>query len=90
MTDITVELTLAEDDALDLGLAEEDSLGLGIGENVVITTDPVYHGDYEFTPTQQTQTVSTSGYLLEQNIIINPIPSNYGLITWDGSTLTVS
>ena len=25
-----------------------------------------------------------------KNIRINPIPSNYGLITWDGSVLTVS
>lgn len=49
-----------------------------------------YTGEYEFTPTSETQTIPTENKALAQNIIINPIPSNYGLITWDGSTLTVS
>lgn len=49
-----------------------------------------YTGEYEFTPTRETQTIPTSNKTLAQDITINPIPSNYGLITWDGSTLTVS
>lgn len=49
-----------------------------------------YDGEYEFTPTQSTQIVPTADKTLEQNIKINPIPSNYGLITWNGSVLTVS
>lgn len=51
---------------------------------------PVYTGAYEFTPTQETQTVFISGMKATQDITINPIPSNYGLITWNGSFLTVS
>jgi len=49
-----------------------------------------YEGPYEFTPTQETQTVAINGKTAHQDITINPIPSNYGLITWDGSALTVS
>ena len=49
-----------------------------------------YTGSYEFTPTQSTQTAPTANKTLTGNITINPIPSNYGLITWDGATLTVS
>lgn len=49
-----------------------------------------YTGEYEFTPSAETQTIPTSNKALAQDITINPIPSNYGLITWDGSTLTVS
>lgn len=49
-----------------------------------------YHGEYEVTPSAETQTLATQGKNLEQDIVINPIPSNYGLITWNGSTLTVS
>lgn len=49
-----------------------------------------YEGEYVFTPTMSTQEVATSGKLLLRNITINPIPSNYGLITWNGSSLTVS
>lgn len=51
---------------------------------------PSYEGEYEVTPTQQTQTLETDSLYLRGNITINPIPSNYGLITWNGSTLTVS
>ena len=51
---------------------------------------PDYTGVYEVTPSQQTQTLSTANTLLAKDITINPIPENYGLITWDGATLTVS
>lgn len=49
-----------------------------------------YEGDYEVTPTDSTQTLSTQNRYMTANVVINPIPSNYGLITWDGSVLTVS
>ena len=51
---------------------------------------PVYSGPVEITPTTETQRVETDSFYMQSDIIINPIPSNYGLITWDGSTLTVS
>lgn len=49
-----------------------------------------YHGTYEVTPTQTAQVLPTDGLLAVADIVINPIPSNYGLVTWNGSTLTVS
>ena len=49
-----------------------------------------YTGAYTVTPTQQLQTLSTQGKTMTSNVTVNPIPSNYGLITWDGSVLTVS
>lgn len=43
------------------------------------------------TPTQEEQTVlADSQYDGLSKVTINPIPSNYGLISWDGSILTVS
>ena len=55
---------------------------------------PIYPNQYtgatEVTPSAETQTLPTSGLMMAANITINPIPSNYGLVTWDGSTLTVS
>jgi len=49
-----------------------------------------YNGDYEVTPTTEVQTLSTAELSMRRNVTINPIPQNYGLITWDGSRLTVS
>ena len=51
---------------------------------------PDYEGETTFTPSAETQTIPTARTVLLENITINPIPSNYGLITWNGSTLTVS
>lgn len=51
---------------------------------------PHYLGPTEITPTNYTQTISTTGMVLDEDIIVNPIPSNYGLITWNGSVLRVS
>ena len=49
-----------------------------------------YDGSYEATPSAQTQTIPVIGKTMKQNFMVNPIPQNYGLITWNGSTLTVS
>lgn len=51
---------------------------------------PVYTGETVVTPTQETQVLETANYSVLENITINPIPHNYGLITFDGSVLTVS
>lgn len=51
---------------------------------------PAYEGEYTFTPSAETQVIETQSKWLTNNITINPVPSNYGLITYDGSTITVS
>lgn len=51
---------------------------------------PPFTGAYIYTPTQNTQTIPINGFKAIEDITIEPIPSNYGLITWNGSTITVS
>lgn len=51
---------------------------------------PAYEGPTEITPTTQTQVLQTEMKTVTSNITVGPIPQNYGLITWDGSVLTVS
>lgn len=67
-----------------------DTLDASLNATVYIPVVDVYEGPYEATPTQFTQTLSTEGFTMAQNVIIHPIPSNYGLITYNGSILTVS
>lgn len=62
------------------------------GDSIVkeyVDVDP-YAGEYEVTPSAEAQTLDTIGKRLTANVVINPIPSNYGLITWNGAFLTVS
>lgn len=49
-----------------------------------------YQGSLEVTPSDETQTLMTADKVVARNIIINPIPSNYGRITWNGRVITVS
>lgn len=51
---------------------------------------PTYTGETVITPSTTEQVLNTAEKVVTRNIVINPIPSNYGLITWNGSTLTVS
>lgn len=49
-----------------------------------------YEGGYTFTPSSSEQIIPILGKMATENIVINPVPSQYGLITWDGATITVS
>ena len=49
-----------------------------------------YRGEYTIRPAPCEQVLQTEGKALSQNVVVEPIPSNWGLITWDGSKLKVS
>ena len=49
-----------------------------------------YTGETTFTPSSETQTIQIKGRVATEDITIEPIPQNYGLITWNGAFLTVS
>ena len=49
-----------------------------------------YMGEYEATPSRHEQVFATAGKSMTADFTVNPIPHNYGLITYDGGTLTVS
>ena len=66
------------------------TLVASIGAEYAMVSADTYEGDYEFTPSDEEQTIVTTNKLLLDNIIINPIPSNYGKMEWNGSYLTVS
>lgn len=68
------------------------ALGIAFGDPVArdfVERDP-YEGEYAVTPSADAQILETDGKRMTGNITVNPIPRNYGLITWNGSFLTVS
>lgn len=69
-----------------------DTMGVTLGTSVVKEYVDVqtYTGEYEVTPSAETQTLNTDGLRLTRNVTVNPIPQNYGLITYNGAVLTVS
>lgn len=53
-------------------------------------TPAQYTGETVFTPSMEMQIVETRDMYMTDDITINPIPSNYGLITFNGTVITVS
>lgn len=89
---MAIELTIGEQPVVDLRIEDDVGIDLGVSEQIVIEGHDTlpYRGEYEFTPTEDVQTVHINGLRATRNITINPIPSNYGKISWNGSVLTVS
>lgn len=49
-----------------------------------------YGGEYEVTPSTEPIVISTRQKYLSENITVNPIPHNYGLVSWNGLGLRIS
>ena len=81
--------TLAGVGGISCTLSGSETLHADMRIPKIVQTNP-FEGEYEYTPTQAEQIIEIEGLRAVSNITINPIPSNYGLITWNGSTLTVS
>ena len=81
--------------SVDLRLDGELSVNLymdGTPDKVIKVAEydlPVYEGITEITPSNQTQILQTSNQVLTRNIVVNPIPEDYGRLLWSGNTLTV-
>lgn len=87
---MAIKLTVMTDESAVLNIERGESVGLIAEPSIVIDSTEIYDGAMEWTPTQSTQTIEIADKKALGNITINPIPSNYGLITWNGSTITVS
>jgi len=61
-----------------------------VGTSIEVIDGTLYTGEYTVIPSRERQVLETERLLMNGNVTVDPIPSNYGLITWDGSTLTVS
>ena len=89
---ITIPMTITADTVtipMQVG-ADGQNISMSMGAKYAVAVPSIYDGSYEITPSADAQTLHTADKMLSGDIIINPIPTNYGQITWNGSTLTVS
>lgn len=90
-SDILLDLTDEEEYSLDILDIDILDFILESGSAIVNYVEgEIYDGEYHVTPSQALQTLLTANRVLLQNIIIDAIPSNYGLIEWDGSIMRIS
>lgn len=75
-----------------LSLATSGDVHLTLSSDVEVVDHvlPDYTGATDVIPRTWVQTLPTKNTSVRSDITVREIPSNYGLITWDGSVLTVS
>lgn len=88
---MAIRLTVAAAPRVLLSVIAAPAIALRVEPATVVHTegDP-YAGPYAVTPTMETQTLATNGLHMTADVTINPIPSNYGLITHDGFGIMIS
>lgn len=57
---------------------------------VVYQGGVTYEGNYEITPSEELQTLPTANRQLARNIVVAPIPQNYGRITYNGGGIIIT
>lgn len=82
-----INVTFTEEQAFTCSFEDTATMDITLGE---IYRPAVYDGVIEVSSEQTVQVLETQGKLMPANIIIDPVPSYYGLITWNGAVLTVS
>ena len=88
MNEIALHVEALEGVPLKVG--EGAAVALDAGGDFYAIGTPYFDGEYEVTPTGYAQTLEIKEKRARDNITIKPIPSNYGLITYNGSVITVS
>lgn len=84
-----VTLHVLQPDSVHLSVGNSGGMALAVGAEIYSVETPPYEGEYIVTPNENTQTLETRGKRLAQNVIVEPIPSNYGRISYSGSVITV-
>ena len=89
---IIVPLKVSSDQVtIPLGVSSDsEQISLGVEMVLVAGTPEHYDGAYEFEPSDEAQTISIRNMMADADIVIDPIPSNYGKITWNGLGIHIS
>ena len=88
MRDIEFELVFPA--CIDFDVVAPDELEMDISSSPVVHYDaPPYEGEYEVTPTEETQILETDGKTMTADVVVNSIPQDYGRIVYDGVILRI-
>ena len=82
--------TFSNTEQLNAVFAQPHTLGAELGSTVYVPVIDDYVGPYEIVPSDEAQVIHCDALRMRDNLTIDPIPSNYGKITWNGAYLTVS
>ena len=67
-----------------------DEMAARFSDTILKPIGEFFEGAYEYTPSAEEQRIPIDGMVATADIVVHAIPNNYGLVTWDGRTITVS
>lgn len=90
MSRCRVRFRIRDHPGLTFRVGTAEGLALQISAPVINVEIPAYEGAYTVVPGTVAQVLRTGGKAMAEDVTVEPIPQNYGLITWNGSIITVS
>lgn len=87
---MSFHVTFEESPRFSATFGENERHQATFSEHIEVPVADYYDGEYTITPSSEAQTIPVIGKTMRRNLTINPIPSNYGLITWNGPGIRVS
>lgn len=85
-----INATFESEKRLEASFQRSSELNAEMHSTVYVPVMNDYTGAYEITPSDNEQVLQTEDLHMIHNLIVNPIPSNYGRITYNGTYITVS
>lgn len=83
--EITITVTVPSPPSVNISTPSAPQIGVVRADAI-----PAYVGEYAVEPGDEAVTINCSGRRMMHDIVVAPIPSNWGRIAWNGSTLSVS
>lgn len=80
---------MAKEILVEIGRKQAATIEYG-GYKVVTKVANRYEGDYEVTPTTVPVVLETADRYLAENVVVKPIPKDWGHISFDGAVITVT
>lgn len=90
MSKCRVRFRVRDHPGLVFRIGNVNGLVMRIGAPLTNVEIPAYEGSYTVIPGTVAQVLQTAGKSMAENVTVGPIPQNYGLITWNGTVITVS
>lgn len=88
---MSFNITFSDNDTFNIGFGSDGgALDVDFGSTTVVPVADYYDGSYVVTPSTEAQVLPTMDLAMRRDLVVEAIPSYYGLITWNGAVLTVS
>lgn len=86
---MSFKASFAQPEPFEAKFTPPESVQATFSAHIEVPVADYYDGPYIVAPSGELQRLPVIGKTMRENLIIGPIPQNYGEILWDGSVIMV-